>query len=171
MGRRPSWLAYRMQCHEHEVSRRVFRPAFWWRRLDFPHHENEIAQSESVTGKTFARHWFHIAHLMVESQKMSKSLEIYTPWRIWLARDIRSKRFDMSYSPGVTVNRLISLLIRCRPVAKHYQNLLILPKVRDTAKRWSLSGNRIRSFLSSSGGSSVRSQYSRGIRSVLSSGS
>ena len=42
--------------------------------LIFPHHENEIAQSESVTGKTFARHWFHIAHLMVESQKMSKSL-------------------------------------------------------------------------------------------------
>ena len=42
--------------------------------LIFPHHENEIAQSESVTGKTFARHWFHIAHLMVEGQKMSKSL-------------------------------------------------------------------------------------------------
>ena len=45
----------------------------------FPHHENEIAQSESVTGKTFARHWFHIAHLMVEGQKMSKSLgNLYT---------------------------------------------------------------------------------------------
>ena len=42
--------------------------------LIFPHHENEIAQSESVTGKTFARHWFHIAHLMVEGKKMSKSL-------------------------------------------------------------------------------------------------
>ena len=47
--------------------------------LIFPHHENEIAQSESVTGKTFARHWFHIAHLMVEGQKMSKSLgNLYT---------------------------------------------------------------------------------------------
>ena len=37
--------------------------------LIFPHHENEIAQSEIVTGKTFARHWFHIAHLMVEGAK------------------------------------------------------------------------------------------------------
>ncbi|OUU43456.1 MAG: cysteine--tRNA ligase [Verrucomicrobia bacterium TMED56] len=42
--------------------------------LIFPHHENEIAQSEGVTGKIFARHWFHIAHLMVEGKKMSKSL-------------------------------------------------------------------------------------------------
>ena len=42
--------------------------------LVFPHHENEIAQVEAVTDKTFARHWFHIAHLMVEGQKMSKSL-------------------------------------------------------------------------------------------------
>jgi cysteinyl-tRNA synthetase len=42
--------------------------------LVFPHHENEIAQVEAVTDKPFARHWFHIAHLMVEGQKMSKSL-------------------------------------------------------------------------------------------------
>ena len=42
--------------------------------LVFPHHENEIAQVEAVTCKTFARHWFHIAHLMVEGLKMSKSL-------------------------------------------------------------------------------------------------
>ena len=47
--------------------------------LVFPHHENEIAQVEAVTCKTFARHWFHIAHLMVEGQKMSKSLgNLYT---------------------------------------------------------------------------------------------
>jgi cysteinyl-tRNA synthetase len=42
--------------------------------LCFPHHENEIAQSEGVTGKTFSNHWFHSAHLMVEGQKMSKKL-------------------------------------------------------------------------------------------------
>lgn len=42
--------------------------------LVFPHHENEIAQVESVTEKPFARHWFHIAHLLVEGKKMSKSL-------------------------------------------------------------------------------------------------
>ena len=42
--------------------------------LVFPHHENEIAQSEGVTGKTFVRHWVHVKHLVVEGEKMSKSL-------------------------------------------------------------------------------------------------
>ena len=42
--------------------------------LIFPHHENEIAQSEAATGKPFARFWLHSEHLMVEGQKMSKSL-------------------------------------------------------------------------------------------------
>ncbi len=42
--------------------------------LVFPHHENEIAQSEGVTGKQFARFWLHSEHLVVEGQKMSKSL-------------------------------------------------------------------------------------------------
>ncbi len=42
--------------------------------LVFPHHENEIAQSESLTGKPFARFWLHAEFLMVEGQKMSKSL-------------------------------------------------------------------------------------------------
>jgi cysteinyl-tRNA synthetase len=42
--------------------------------LTFPHHENEIAQSEALTGKQFARYWLHSEHLIVEGQKMSKSL-------------------------------------------------------------------------------------------------
>ncbi|MGA7514249.1 MAG: cysteine--tRNA ligase [Candidatus Sulfotelmatobacter sp.] len=42
--------------------------------LVFPHHENEIAQSESLTGKMFARFWFHVRFLLVEGEKMSKSL-------------------------------------------------------------------------------------------------
>ncbi len=41
--------------------------------LMFPHHENEIAQSESASGKTFARHWMHVRFLLVEGRKMSKS--------------------------------------------------------------------------------------------------
>lgn len=40
----------------------------------FPHHEAEIAQSECCTGKQFVRYWLHCAHLMVEGQKMAKSL-------------------------------------------------------------------------------------------------
>lgn len=47
--------------------------------LTFPHHENEIAQSEACTGETFARLWFHVVHLMVDGHKMSKSLgNMYT---------------------------------------------------------------------------------------------
>jgi cysteinyl-tRNA synthetase len=42
--------------------------------LTFPHHENEIAQSEALTGKPFARFWMHSEHLIVEGQTMSKSL-------------------------------------------------------------------------------------------------
>src|SRR5580692_8770238 len=45
--------------------------------LIFPHHENEIAQSESLTGKPFSRFWLHAEFLMVEGQKMSKSLGNY----------------------------------------------------------------------------------------------
>jgi len=42
--------------------------------LTFPHHENEIAQSEAATGKPFVRYWLHAEHLLVEGEKMSKSL-------------------------------------------------------------------------------------------------
>ena len=48
--------------------------------LIFPHHENEIAQSESMTGHPFARFWFHARFLLVEGEKMSKSLgNFFTP--------------------------------------------------------------------------------------------
>ncbi len=43
----------------------------------FPHHENEIAQSEAATGKKFVNYWMHNAHLIVEGKKMSKSLDNY----------------------------------------------------------------------------------------------
>lgn len=42
--------------------------------LVFPHHENEIAQSECCNGKTFARYWLHNAFLNIDNRKMSKSL-------------------------------------------------------------------------------------------------
>ena len=58
--------------------------------LIFPHHENEIAQSEALTGKQFVRYWLHSEHLIVEGQKMSKSLgNFYT------LRDI----LKMGYAP------------------------------------------------------------------------
>ncbi len=45
--------------------------------LIFPHHENEIAQTESLTGKKFVRYWVHFRHLMINGRKMSKSLGNY----------------------------------------------------------------------------------------------
>jgi cysteinyl-tRNA synthetase len=54
--------------------------------LIFPHHENEIAQSESLTGKPFSRFWLHAEFLMVEGQKMSKSLGNYFTLRDLMER-------------------------------------------------------------------------------------
>jgi cysteinyl-tRNA synthetase len=52
----------------------------------FPHHEADIAQTEGVTGKQFVRYWLHCAHLLVEGQKMSKSLGNFFTLRDVLAR-------------------------------------------------------------------------------------
>jgi cysteinyl-tRNA synthetase len=54
--------------------------------LVFPHHENEIAQSEAKTGKTFAKYWMHSAFINVNNQKMSKSLNNF-----FTARDVLKK--------------------------------------------------------------------------------
>lgn len=58
--------------------------------LVFPHHQNEVAQSEALTGKTFVNYWVHCNHLIVEGKKMSKSLgNFYT------VREL----FEKGYSP------------------------------------------------------------------------
>lgn len=74
--------------------------------LIFPHHTNEIAQSESATGKKFVNYWLHNAHLLVNGEKMSKSLgNFYT------LRDIEKK----GYNP---------LLLRLILLKTHYQKTL-----------------------------------------------
>lgn len=57
--------------------------------LVFPHHENEIAQSEGATGKPFVRYWLHFEHLKVEGETMSKSKGNY-----YTFRDIAAKGFS-----------------------------------------------------------------------------
>lgn len=62
--------------------------------LVFPHHEDEIAQSEAATGKPFAKVWMHNRHLLVEGQKMSKRLNNFFTLRDlmskgWTGREIR----------------------------------------------------------------------------------
>jgi cysteinyl-tRNA synthetase len=73
--------------------------------LIFPHHENEIAQSEALTGKQFVRFWLHSEHLMVEGQKMAKSLgNFYT------LRDL----LERGYKPETIRYLLLSLPYRSK---------------------------------------------------------
>lgn len=73
--------------------------------LTFPHHENEIAQSEAATGKPFARFWLHAEHLMVDGQTMSKTLgNFYT------LRDVLAK----GYAPEAVRYLLASVPYRKR---------------------------------------------------------
>jgi len=71
--------------------------------LIFPHHENEIAQSEGATGKPFVRYWLHIKHLLVEGRKMSKSLGNFITVRELL---------DQGYDPASIRHQLISAQYR-----------------------------------------------------------
>ncbi len=73
----------------------------------FPHHEAEIAQTEAVTGKKFVRYWMHCKHLMVDGQKMSKSLGNFYTLRDVVAkgytgREIRLALLRVNY--GLPLN-------------------------------------------------------------------
>lgn len=57
----------------------------------FPHHENEIAQSEAATGHTFVNYWLHCRHLLVDNQKMSKSLGNFYTLRDLLDKGLKPK--------------------------------------------------------------------------------
>jgi len=69
--------------------------------LAFPHHENEIAQSEAATGKPFVRYWMHSEHLLVEGEKMSKSLGNFFTLRDLFAKGYKPSalRFALASVP------------------------------------------------------------------------
>lgn len=73
--------------------------------LIFPHHENEIAQSEAACGKQFVKYWMHNAYLLIDMEKMSKSLDNFKT-----VRDVRGK-----YSP---------LVLRYFLLSAHYRSPL-----------------------------------------------
>jgi cysteinyl-tRNA synthetase len=75
-----------VQRDEHENSWAKFRPHLGGEDLKFPHHEDEIAQSEGATQKPFVKYWLHGAHLLVEGKKMSKSLGNFFTLRDLLAK-------------------------------------------------------------------------------------
>jgi len=82
---RPGW---HIECSA--MSMKILGPGFdlhlGGEDLIFPHHEDEIAQSEGATGKPFVKHWLHGAHLLVEGKKMSKSLGNFFTLRDLLAK-------------------------------------------------------------------------------------
>ena len=74
--------------------------------LIFPHHENEIAQSEAATGKPFVRYWLHAKHLLVNGEKMSKS-----KGNFYTLRDLLAKGYD-------------PIVIRLALLSAHYRSQL-----------------------------------------------
>ncbi len=84
----------------------------------FPHHENEIAQSEGATGEKFVNYWLHCEHLIVDGKKMSKSLGNF-----FTLRDLLDKGFD-------------PLAIRYTLLSSHYRRKLnfTFAKVRESKK-------------------------------------
>ena len=120
--------------------------------LIFPHHENEIAQSESLTGQQFAHFWFHSRFLLVEGEKMSKSagnfftlrdlvLKGYKPSTLRYAlasvpyRNQLNFTFDGLHSAASSVERLRNFRSRLSGSFPPGSNLSISTLAQQTAKR------------------------------------
>ncbi len=120
----------------------------------FPHHESEIAQSEGSTKKKFARFWLHVRHLMVNGQKMSKSLGNYYTLRDLLKKGFNPKAFrylllsahyrtQLNFTEKSlrhaekTLNNLINFLKRIKEVKiKGKYNKKLRKKVLGTKKKF-----------------------------------
>jgi cysteinyl-tRNA synthetase len=100
--------------------------------LQFPHHENEIAQSEAASGKTFANYWLHVGMLQVNNEKMAKStgnfftisdvLKIYHPEVIRYFLLSSHYRSPLNYSED-------NIQLACRGLTRLYQSIkdVVLP--------------------------------------------
>jgi cysteinyl-tRNA synthetase len=120
--------------------------------LIFPHHENEIAQSESLSGKQFAHFWFHARFLLVEGEKMSKSagnfftlrdlvLKGYKPSTIRYAlasvpyRNQLNFTFDGLHQAAASVERLRNFRLRLSGNFSEGSNLAVSTLAQETSKR------------------------------------
>lgn len=118
----------------------------WWVDLIFPHHQNEIAQSEAVTWKKFSRYWIHSWHLMVDWKKMSKSLgNFYTlkdiedkyKWKIndsVLYRSFRLAFINWKYRDNIDFSFL-----------KLEQNFNSIERIDETIKKLYLAKDKLKS--------------------------
>lgn len=120
--------------------------------LMFPHHENEIAQSEGATGKPFVRYWLHCAHLIVEGQKMSKSLGNFYTLRDLLDRGCKPEAlryllssvhyrkplnftFEGVHQAEAAVQRINDFLLRVREIPSEAAGGGFLEERIDVARR------------------------------------
>ena len=117
--------------------------------LVFPHHENEIAQSESCNGKKLANYWFHNEHLLVDGKKMSKSLGNFHTLRDLLKKghDARSIRYLLLSShyrqqlnfteDGInaaknSISRLNEFMLKLKEIKNRENNEKIKRLIEDT---------------------------------------
>ncbi|NOZ19553.1 MAG: cysteine--tRNA ligase [Planctomycetes bacterium] len=112
----------------------------------FPHHENEIAQSEAATGKPFAKYWLHARYLLVDNQKMSKSLgNFYT------LRDLLEKGCD-------------AMQIRYALMSTHYRQPLNFTMEGLEAARHSIQ--RVRDFIAHLRGAAAEGNLSDDVKQL-----
>ncbi|MBI4143399.1 cysteine--tRNA ligase [Candidatus Woesearchaeota archaeon] len=121
--------------------------------LVFPHHENEIAQSEASTRKKFANYWFHNEHLLVDSRKMSKSLGNFYTLRDLLGKGYNAKairylllsahyRMQLNFTEGSVkasdnaVQRLSDFMVKLREVKNKTSNKDITKLIQKTKKEF-----------------------------------
>jgi len=97
----------------------------WGEDLIFPHHQNEIAQTEACTGKQFSKYWMHSGHLMVDGKKMSKSL-----WNFYTLRDIGLMRAVRMWFINGLYREQINFSFQ-----KLEQNVKTLENIDETCKR------------------------------------
>lgn len=115
--------------------------------LVFPHHENEIAQSEALTGMPFARYWMHNGFVQINKEKMSKSLgnfftlrDVYTEYDpqvlryYYLTHLYRAPlefAFDDLKAAGVSYKKLIRFFADTEPAHTIHQKLPVVAALRD----------------------------------------
>lgn len=97
---RPGWHIECSACNMKYFGQQI-DIHMWWIDLIFPHHQNEIAQTEACTHKEFSKYWIHSGHLMVDGKKMSKSAKNF-----YTLKDLEEKYLQV---PKSTLYRAIRL--------------------------------------------------------------
>jgi cysteinyl-tRNA synthetase len=152
--------------------------------LIFPHHENEIAQSECATGKPFSRFWFHVEYLLVDDAKMSKSLgNTYTiPDVVAKGHRASAVRYlllsshyrkqlnftwDSVHAAEKALQRLMALLARVDAVYSPGSHESVAARVKEAREAF---GNAMRDDLNTAGALGVMFELVTALNSAIDAG-